>query len=127
MIERGYGSCLLAVAEPCTACWASETPQVLEVLTRSGLDNVQLRLDEQDRQWLRQHPVLRMGISGPDYPPFEITRNQHELEGLTADYADLLAQLLGIRIEVRRFANRDAVMAALKTWRSRCIGDIQQF
>lgn len=98
-----------------TSCWANEAPQVLEVLTRAGLDNVQLRLDEQDRQWLRQHPVLRMGISGRDYPPFEITRNQHELEGLTADYADLLAQLLGLRIEVRRFANRDAVMAALKS------------
>ncbi len=94
--------------------WAGDTPQVLQVLTRTGLANVQLRLDKQDRQWLRQHPVLRMGISGPDYPPFEITRNQQELEGLTADYADLLAQLLGIRIEVRRFANRDAVMAALK-------------
>ena len=97
-----------------TTCWASDTPQVLQVLTRTGLENVQLRLDEQDRQWLRQHPVLRMGISGPDYPPFEITRNQQELEGLTADYADLLGQLLGVRIEVRRFANRDAVMAALK-------------
>ncbi|VVO68902.1 Sensor histidine kinase RcsC [Pseudomonas fluorescens] len=94
--------------------WAGDAPQVLQVLTRTGLANVQLRLDKQDRQWLRQHPVLRMGISGPDYPPFEITRNQQELEGLTADYADLLAQLLGIRIEVRRFANRDAVMAALK-------------
>ncbi|MCF5703567.1 transporter substrate-binding domain-containing protein [Pseudomonas syringae] len=95
-------------------CWANDTPQVLQLLSRSGLENVQLRLDEQDRQWLRQHPVLRMGISGPDYPPFEITRNQQELEGLTADYADLLAQLLGVRIEVQRFANRDAVMAALK-------------
>jgi two-component system sensor histidine kinase EvgS len=95
-------------------CWASEAPQVLQVLTRTGPGNVQLRLDEQDRQWLRLHPVLRMGISGPDYPPFEISRNQQELEGLTADYADLLAQLLGVRIEVLRFANRDAVMAALK-------------
>ncbi|MDT3312001.1 transporter substrate-binding domain-containing protein [Pseudomonas sp. rhizo66] len=95
-------------------CWASDTPQVLQVLSRTGLDNVQLRLDEQDRQWLHQHPVLRLGISGADYPPFEISRNQQELEGLTADYADLLAQLLGVRIEVHRFANRDTVMAALK-------------
>ncbi|MFJ2536542.1 transporter substrate-binding domain-containing protein [Pseudomonas sp. NPDC087614] len=96
------------------ACWASEPPQRLEVLTRTDLQSVQLALDEQDRQRLRQHAVLRMGVSGPDYPPFEITRNQHELEGLTADYADLLAQLLGIGIEVRRYANRNAVMAALK-------------
>ncbi|KAE9648652.1 transporter substrate-binding domain-containing protein [Pseudomonas sp. PB106] len=108
-------------------CGADETPQVLEVLTRSGLENVQLRLDEQDRQWLREHPVLRMGVSGPDYPPFEITRNQHELEGLTADYADLLGQLLGVRIEVRRFSNREAVMAALKDGELDLLGTSNHF
>ncbi|WP_434711335.1 transporter substrate-binding domain-containing protein [Pseudomonas sp. R1-1] len=108
-------------------CAASESPQVLEVLTRTGLENVQLRLDAQDRQWLRQHPLLRMGISGPDYPPFELTRNQHELEGLTADYADLLAQLLGIRIEVRRFADREAVMAALRRGEVDLLGTSNSF
>jgi len=56
-----------------------------------------------------------MGISGPDYPPFEITRNRQELEGLTADYAELLAQLLGVRIEVQRYANRDAVIQRGRT------------
>lgn len=110
-----------------TLCAASEAPQVLEVLTRTGLENVQLRLDAQDRQWLRQHPVLRMGISGRDYPPFELTRNQHELEGLTADYADLLAQLLGIRIEVRRFADREALMAALKRGELDLLGTSNSF
>lgn len=94
--------------------WADDRPQTLEVLARLEPGNVQVRLDDRERQWLREHPVLRMGISGPDYPPFEITRHQHELEGLTADYADLLAQLLGIRIEVRRFTDRPALMAALK-------------
>jgi two-component system sensor histidine kinase EvgS len=108
-------------------CWANDAPQVLQVLIRTAPENVQLRLDEQDRQWLRQHPVLRMGISGPDYPPFEISRNQQELEGLTADYADLLAQLLGVRIEVRRFANRDAVMAALKRGDLDLLGTSNQF
>ena len=93
---------------------ANDQPQTLEVLARLEPGSIQVRLDDRERQWLREHPVLRMGISGPDYPPFEITRNQHELEGLTADYADLLAQLLGIRIEVRRFADRPALMAALK-------------
>jgi two-component system sensor histidine kinase EvgS len=89
-------------------------PQVLEVLARARLENVEVRLDDHDRQWLRQHPVLRMGISGPDYPPFEITRNNQDLEGLTADYAALLAQLSGTRIEVRRYSGRDDVIAALK-------------
>ncbi|BBP69955.1 two-component system sensor histidine kinase/response regulator [Pseudomonas sp. Seg1] len=107
--------------------WANEMPKVLEVLTRASVEPVEVRLDEQDRQWLRQHPVLHMGISGPDYPPFEITRNQHELEGLTADYADLLAQLLGTDIEVRRYANRDLAMAALKRGDLELLGTSNSF
>lgn len=106
---------------------ASEAPQVMEVLARPRLENVQVRLDDQDRQWLSQHPVLRMGISGPDYPPFEITRNHQDLEGLTADYADLLAQLLGVRIEIRRYTERDTVMAALKRGDLELLGTSNSF
>jgi two-component system sensor histidine kinase EvgS len=110
-----------------TLCWASEPPQRLELLTQAGLGNIQLAFDEQDRQWLHQHPEIRMGISGADYPPFEITRNRQELEGLTADYAELLAQLLGVRIDVQRFANRDAVMAALKRGELDLLGTSNSF
>jgi two-component system sensor histidine kinase EvgS len=73
-----------------------------------------VRLDDKDWQWLRNKRVLRLGVTGPDYPPFEVTRNHDELEGITADYADLLAQLLHVKIEVRRYATRDAAMQALK-------------
>ncbi|WP_338801319.1 transporter substrate-binding domain-containing protein [Pseudomonas sp. RSB 5.4] len=108
-------------------CCASEPPQPLELLSQAALENIQVPLDEQDRQWLRQHPVLRMGISGADYPPFEITRNRQELEGLTADYAELLAQLLNVRIDVRRFTHRDEVMAALKRGELDLLGTSNNF
>ncbi|UQS14135.1 transporter substrate-binding domain-containing protein [Pseudomonas sp. HS6] len=93
---------------------ASDTAQSLEIISRTRLEGVQIRLDEQDRQWLSAHPVLRIGISGPDYPPFELTRNRHELEGLSADYADAIAQVLKVRIEVWCYPDREAAMAALK-------------
>lgn len=102
-------------------------PTALEILTRTRLDNIQLRLDGTDRQWLRQHPVLRMGISGPDYPPFELTRNHHQLEGLSADYADLLGQLLNMRVEVLRYANRDAAITALKQGEIDVLGTSNNF
>lgn len=108
-------------------CWASEPPQPLELLSQAALENIRVPLDEQDRQWLRQHPRLRMGISGADYPPFEITRNRLELEGLTADYAELLAQLLGVRIEVQRFTHRDALMSALKRGELDLLGTSNNF
>ncbi|MEO6679471.1 MAG: transporter substrate-binding domain-containing protein, partial [Pseudomonas sp.] len=37
-----------------------------------------------------------------------------ELEGITADYADLLAQLLHVKIEVLRYATREEAMQALR-------------
>ncbi|MEA1130485.1 transporter substrate-binding domain-containing protein, partial [Klebsiella pneumoniae] len=58
--------------------------------------------------------TLLMGVSAPDYGPFELTNNNDELEGVTADYAKLLAQLLNITVEVRRYDTRDEVIEALK-------------
>jgi two-component system sensor histidine kinase EvgS len=89
-------------------------PQRLHVLGRSTVDGFELQLDEKDWQWLRSKQVLRLGVSGPDYPPFEVTRKHDELEGITADYAELLAQLLHIKIDVLRYGTREAAMEALK-------------
>ncbi|NYH07046.1 ATP-binding protein [Pseudomonas moraviensis] len=88
--------------------------QRLEIVSRTRLEGVQIQLDEQDRQWLRAHPILRIGASWPDYPPFELTRKRHELEGLTADYADAIAQILNIGVEVWCYPDRESAMAALK-------------
>lgn len=106
---------LLLIFILANAVQAAGTAQKLEIISRTRLEGVQLRLDEQDRQWLRAHPVLRIGASGPDYPPFELTRNRHELEGLTAEYADAIAQVLNVRIEVWCYPDREAAMAALKS------------
>lgn len=106
---------------------AGQAAQKLEIVSRTRLDGVQIRLDEQDRQWLSAHPVLRIGASGPDYPPFEVTRNKHELEGLTADYADAIAQVLGIRIEVWCYPDRESAMAALEAGEVDLLGTSNNF
>jgi two-component system sensor histidine kinase EvgS len=95
------------------AAWADQ-PQTLHLLGRSTVEGYEVSLDEKDWQWLRNKRVLRVGVSGQDYPPFEVARNADELEGITADYADLLAQLLHLKIEVLRYATREAAMQALK-------------
>ncbi|MEO3727112.1 transporter substrate-binding domain-containing protein [Pseudomonas syringae] len=97
-----------------SAVHATETAQRLEIVSRTRLEGVQIRLDERDKQWLSAHPVLRIGASWPDYPPFELTRKRHELEGLTADYADAIAQVLNIGVEVWCYSDRASAMAALK-------------
>ncbi|MFP0196359.1 ATP-binding protein [Pseudomonas sp. PHC1] len=109
------------------AVQAATSAQRLEIVSRTRLEGVQIRLDEQDRQWLSAHPVLRIGASWPDYPPFELTRKRHELEGLTADYADAIAQILNIRVEVWCYADRGSAMAALKAGEVDLLGTSNNF
>ncbi|MDF9618784.1 transporter substrate-binding domain-containing protein [Pseudomonas entomophila] len=87
----------------------------MKLYGRSTIDNYQVQLDEQDRQWLAGHGSLRLGVSGPDNEPFEVTANAQGFEGITADYAALLGQLLGVPIAVQRYESRDALVHALKS------------
>ncbi|MGY4493490.1 transporter substrate-binding domain-containing protein [Pseudomonas sp. TE3610] len=57
-------------------------------------------------------PPLRLGVSAPDYPPFDISTG-HEYEGLSADYADLLARALQRRVTVQRYPSREQAILAL--------------
>src|SRR5207253_3661318 len=93
---------------------ASAQMQTLHLLGRSTVQDYRVELDEADWRWLKEKGVLQLGASSPDYAPFDLTLNNHDFEGITADYADLLAQLLHIRIEVQRYESREAVIAALK-------------
>ncbi|RON84950.1 transporter substrate-binding domain-containing protein [Pseudomonas fluorescens] len=89
-------------------------PETLQLLGRSTVDEYSVSLDEADWSWLRHRKTLLLGASAPDYAPFGITTNDNDYEGLTADYAQLIAQLLHIKVEVRRFESRTEVLAALK-------------
>lgn len=78
-----------------------------------------------EREWLKSHPVIRLGVD-PKWPPFEyIERGRYK--GLGADYTRLISDRLGIRMEVvpdltwsqvlvgSRFGKVDVLPAAMKT------------
>ena len=109
-------------ASVCTAA-----PETLHVLGRSIVDEYSVALDEADWAWLRHRPTLLLGASAPDYAPFAITSNGNDYEGLTADYAQLIAQLLHVNIEVRRFDSRAQVLAALKSGQIDMLGTANGF
>lgn len=95
---------------------ARAEPQVqsMRLLGRSNVDAYQLALEQTDRNWLKQKGTLHLGISAPDYAPFDITANGQDFEGLTADYVQLLSQLLHVNISVKRYASRPLALEALK-------------
>ncbi|MGE8153498.1 ATP-binding protein [Pseudomonas vancouverensis] len=100
--------CLLALlAQPAVA-----DPLIL--LSRATDSQERLSLTPLQRQWLMQKAELRIGVYLPDRPPLDITANQKDYEGLSADYLDVLARALGMRVRVERYANRTDALAALQ-------------
>ena len=53
-------------------------------------------LTDQERQWLKQHPVIRVH-NETDWPPFNYSKN-HQPLGFSIDYMNLLGDKLGIDV-----------------------------
>ena len=78
----------------------------------------QVMLTNAEREWLRQHPVIRVRIS-PRYPPFEFF-DQNKFQGIEVDYLTVMEQRLGVKFRpvqadltwaevIDRFRSRDGV------------------
>lgn len=100
--------CLLSVA------LAYAHREESRLFSRSKVEGYQVELSEADWRELRQRRVLRMGISSLDYPPLDILSNQRDYEGISADYATLIGELLNVRIELHAFEDRTEAVQALK-------------
>lgn len=98
--------CRWGMAEPLD--WTS-----MNLLARSADEPVKVQLNDADWQWLREHRTLRLGVTAPDYAPFDITASRTDLEGITADFIGIIGDTLNVRVEVRRFADRDTAVRAL--------------
>ena len=113
LVWQGLAGLLLLIIGLHSAI-ADTSVQTLGLLGRSSVEGYSVELAPADRQWLKHKGTLRLGVSAPDYPPFDLTSSGEELEGLTADYAALLSQLLNVPIEVRCYPTRPLAIAALK-------------
>nr|WP_157222939.1 transporter substrate-binding domain-containing protein [Pseudomonas sp. GM25] len=129
-MAMSVGKCLAGLSLLCVLGFtfpAVAEPESLHLLGRSSVDDYSVSLDEQDWTWLRHKRTLLLGASAPDYSPFGITANGDDYEGLTADYAQLIAQLLHIKVEVRRYPSRAEVIAALRSGEIDLLGTANGF
>ncbi|MHC8318560.1 transporter substrate-binding domain-containing protein [Pseudomonas sp. LB3P31] len=101
--------------------------QTLALLCRSEVAGYSAGLTASDAGWLKQKGRLVLAVSAPDYPPFDITTTGNSLEGLTADYAGLLKQLLRVDIEVRRYPSRAAAVLAIKQGSADLLGTANRY
>ncbi|SFP06528.1 EAL domain-containing protein [Pseudomonas borbori] len=72
-----------------------------------------LTLSEEERNWLAEHPVLRLGIDTA-WPPFEFRDPQGRYQGLAADYIALFEQRLGVSLQPGATDSWSEVLAQAK-------------
>jgi ABC-type amino acid transport substrate-binding protein/DNA-binding response OmpR family regulator len=56
-----------------------------------------LVLSEEERAWLRDHPVLRLGIDR-DWEPFEYLSSEGEHQGITAEFMERIQGMVGLKM-----------------------------
>lgn len=88
--------------------------ETLNLLGRSHTSSEVVKLDEADWHWLRSKDSLVLGTSRTASAPFELSSNKSDYEGLAADYAEMLADSLHVKIVVRRYHDQAEASAALK-------------
>jgi PAS domain S-box-containing protein len=57
-----------------------------------------IELSEAERQWVREHPVIRIAAT-PDWPPFEERDETGRHVGISADFIRLAASRAGLEVE----------------------------
>ncbi|BBP58440.1 transporter substrate-binding domain-containing protein [Pseudomonas sp. St316] len=125
LLRTGLAALLLGSLS--VAPQAGAAPETLQVLGRSHASDYSVSLDEADWTWLRQKGTLLLGASAPDDPPFGITGNGRDYEGLTADYAQLLGQLLHVSVQVQRYPSRAESLQALRSGEVDLLGTANGF
>ncbi|WXF88559.1 transporter substrate-binding domain-containing protein [Pseudomonas syringae pv. atrofaciens] len=83
-------------------------------LTAPFVGSADLALKDQDRAWLDQRKVLRVGIAIADYEPIDITSDRNRYQGISADYLGLVSDQLNLPVQVTGYAKRDEAIQALR-------------
>jgi two-component system sensor histidine kinase EvgS len=96
-------------------CYANEVQQstTLELKGSQLKASTQVQLSEAEWQWLRKKQRIALGVSRPDHRPFDITTSDKQYEGVSADYVDLLRQILDIPFDITIFEDRKQARQAL--------------
>lgn len=87
---------------PSLAFAASE----VKLLARTPITAPNIVFDAKTKAWLDSKPQIRVAFWGGAQPPLHIGFEPNTFEGVTADVLALLQQMLGVPLQMRRFANR---------------------
>src|SRR5262245_23777064 len=102
------GGWSVAAAALVGAAWLASSRSCQAQETKKG----EPFLTEPQRRWLAEHPVIRFGVSGDDWPPFEFN-GKDPPEGISYDYLNGLARRLNLRLQPVRVKNWSEVLQGI--------------
>ncbi|HHU0623433.1 TPA: ATP-binding protein [Enterobacter bugandensis] len=91
----------------------SAKPVSLNLLAHTHFSEPLSEPNPNDKDWLRQHPAIRVGVSASAHPPYQVSIADEDFEGITADYLELLSRTLGVDFQVFRYPDSSAALSAL--------------
>jgi signal transduction histidine kinase len=75
----------------------------------SHASSAKVNLSAVEKQWLKEHPVIRLAPD-PNFAPIEWFTSEGQFKGISADYVALIEQKLGIKFQVVHADNWSTVM-----------------
>lgn len=87
----------------------------LQVSRRTAARNLDVPFTTADWRWLSRRHTLTLGISlQGSSPPLDVLTDERAYEGITADYAEMLARHMRMRLVARTYPTRDEALRALR-------------
>ncbi|MFA6224567.1 MAG: PAS domain S-box protein [Desulfomonilaceae bacterium] len=84
-------------------------------LATSPSDSAIQSLTQEERAWLKEHPVISV-VQDPSWPPVEFTDENGHPSGISNDYLRLIEERLGVKFERTLSLNWQDSYARLKRW-----------
>ncbi|WP_338670654.1 transporter substrate-binding domain-containing protein [Pantoea dispersa] len=108
---------LLLLLSPLLA--AQPQPEIFQLFSREKLAPMHIELSGDEWRWLRIKHELRIAVWAPELPPYlifqEAAGSGNSVEGIYADYLQLLARNLGVQAVMVRYPSQTAAQAAVKS------------
>ncbi|NIF58002.1 transporter substrate-binding domain-containing protein [Enterobacter sp. Ap-916] len=96
----------------------AETASPMRLHSREPWTALTFSLADSDWRWLGEKRELKVGVYGPENPPFDLVVDNDTLEGLSSDYTALILQSLGLRFQIVYYADRVRALNALSNGES---------
>ncbi len=103
--------CVAVVVLAVSALWAHADPVAQHPGAPQTVAWSAPALTADEQAWLREHPVVRVGVD-PGYAPYSSLDDNQQFQGVAADFLAIIGAQLGIRFEVSQLRRWTDILQA---------------